>query len=582
MTADVELDFLDILGPRGRKAVEREAERVMIPAGDVLFMQGEASDALFILVAGSLGVYDEEGSGDERLIAMVRPGETVGEMGVIAGVPRTATVRAIRDSELLKFSRTRFDYFVRKRPEMMHGISRILVNRLRQASKGVGTSIEPKTVAFIAATPGVNPAEVAQTLARRLQAEGLKVAVAGTDDAGQDRQWFAALEAAHDHVLLHGESRDHDGADSSDWVALCARQADRIILVADARATGRSRLPDALLRQRAGHQLLDLVLLHPDGAGTPDGTAGWLDQLEVNRHFHVRRNVEDDWARFARIIAGRGVGLVLSGGGARAYAHIGVLKAFAEAGQPIDFIGGTSMGGIIAAGVAAEWSVDKLEAHIRKAFVETNPLSDYTFPFTGLVRGRKVECLLRESFGACEIADLWKPWFCVSSNLTNATVHIHRRGPLCEALRASIALPGIIPPVVSGDGVLVDGAVLNNLPVDVMRGTHRGPIAAVNVARDLALRPEGLLHDARASWLERIRRPPIVSILIRAATVTGEEQERRQAESADLVIDPPLGDIEIRDWKAFDEAVEIGYTHACGVLERSSHLLNRKRRVPVA
>lgn len=575
-TQDDNLDFLDILGPRVRKAVEKEAEHVAVPAGQLLFEQGEPSDALYILVTGSLGVYAVDGEGGENLIAMIRPGETVGEMGVVACVPRMATVRAIRDSELLTFSKARFDYFVRRRPEMMQGISRILVNRLRQASRGVGTSIEPKTVAFIAATPGVDLSYVADQLANQIRDDGAKVAVIGTDDASRDGQWFTALESEHDHVLLRGD------IDDEEWLSLCTRQADRIVLVGDSANHGETRLPEPLLRQRASHQLLDLLLLHDDGIVLPRGARRWLGRLNVNRHFHVRRNNRKDWSRIARVIAGRGVGLVLSGGGARAYAHVGVLKALMQSDHPIDFVGGTSMGGIISAGVAAEWTYEELEQRIRKAFVDSNPLSDYTLPFVGLVRGRKVERLLEESFGSLEIPDLWKPWFCVSSNLTNAKVHVHRRGAVCRALRASIALPGIIPPLIDDEGVLVDGAVLNNLPVDIMRSTHRGPIAAVNVARDLALKPETLRRESGSSWFGKLRRPPIVSILIRSATVTGEEQDREQSASADLLIEPPLGNIEIRDWKAFDEAVEIGYAHASRMLEESGQLLGRRRRVPVA
>ena len=321
----------------------------------------------------------------------------------------------------MAFSKARFDYFVRRRPEMMQGIGRILTNRLRRASGGGGTSIEPKTVAFIAATPDVGLARVVDRLASRMREDGARVAVAGTDDAGRDGQWFSVLESGQDHVLLRGD------IDDADWLSLCTRQADRIVLVGDSADRGQTRLPEPLLRQRAGHQLLDLLLPHDEGIVLPRGAERWLGRLNVNRHFHARRGNPKDWSRIARIIAGRGVGLVLSGGGARAYAHIGVLKAFMQSGHPIDCAGGTSMGRIISTGVAAEWDHDELEQRIRKAFVDSNPLSDYTLPFIGLVRGRKVERLLEESFGSLEISDLWKPWFCVPSNPTNAKVHVHRK-----------------------------------------------------------------------------------------------------------------------------------------------------------
>ena len=242
------------------------------------------------------------------------------------------------------------------------------------------------------------------------------------------------------------------------------------------------------------------------------------------------------------------------------------------------FMGGTSMGAIICAGLAMEWSVDELQQRVHDAFVNSNPLNDYTLPLVSLVKGRKMERLFERNFGWVRIPDLWRPYFCISSNLTTGDLHIHRRDRLTEALRASVALPGVLPPKIIKDGVLVDGAVLNNLPVDVMRGMHRGPIIAVDVARDRAMTPEMVALDARRSWLSWLLEPPIVSILMRAGTVTGEPHLAEQARAADLLIEPPLGDIDIRNWRAFDQAVEIGYAHASEVLASSAHLLRRQRR----
>jgi NTE family protein len=168
----------------------------------------------------------------------------------------------------------------------------------------------------------------------------------------------------------------------------------------------------------------------------------------------------------------------------------------------------------------------------------------------------------------------------VSANLTTGRAKVHRAGRVSDALRASIALPGILPPVITPDGVLADGAVIDNLPVAVMRGMHRGVVVAVDVARDLALDPEWLRREVSQSPLGRLLRPPIIPILMRAGTISSDEQNRRQSELADLIIQPPLGDIDLRDWKAFDRTVEIGYRHTREVLAGTPDALKTHLRVP--
>ena len=138
-----------------------------------------------------------------------------------------------------------------------------------------------------------------------------------------------------------------------------------------------------------------------------------------------------------------------------------VIRALREAGCPIDFVGGASMGAIIGAGIACGWDDAEIDRRIRKAFVESNPLSDYRLPVVALVKGHRVDARLREHFGDRLIEDLDLPFFAVSTNLTQGTFRVHTQGLLRNALRATISLPGILPPVVSDNQVLVDGAVLN-------------------------------------------------------------------------------------------------------------------------
>jgi NTE family protein len=233
-----------------------------------------------------------------------------------------------------------------------------------------------------------------------------------------------------------------------------------------------------------------------------------------------------------------------------------------EANCPIDFIGGASMGAIVGAGLALGWSDDELDRRIRKAFVETNPLSDYRLPVVGLVKGHKVDARLKEHFEDHLIEDLHKPFFAVSTNLTQGTFQVHTQGLLRDALRATISLRGILPPVVSDHQVLVDGAVLNNFPVDVMREVHRGRIIGV----DVAAAPEGLSADDFINppgffgWTMKHglkTAPPIANLLMRAATVSINPNLHRSI--TDILIAPELAGVELRDWKKYDATVEEGY-----------------------
>jgi NTE family protein len=286
----------------------------------------------------------------------------------------------------------------------------------------------------------------------------------------------------------------------------------------------------------------------------------------------------------ARMLTGQSVGLVLSGGGARAYAHIGAIKALHETKTPIDFIAGTSMGGIIAAGVAMGWSDEELDWRIRKAFVESSPLDDIAFPIIAMTRGEKVKDRLAEHFQDALIPDLWLPFFCVSTDLTAGVYHVHRRGMLREALRASIALPGILPPVSDGGHVLVDGAVTKNMPSDVMRSMHLGPIIGVDVAEACGITAEDVeVPTSTWRWIasgEWRKGPPIVSVLMRSATVSNAHEQAAARGYTDLLIVPDIGPVEIRDWKAYDPAVDAGRQAMLDALAKLEKPITELRRRP--
>jgi NTE family protein len=548
--------FLRDAPPKALKAAENDTRYFGLPGGWKLFDIGEPSDTIYFVLSGSLGAFRQSQDGKLELVGHIRAGEPVGEMSMIAGEPHEHSVYALRDTELLSMSRQGFMTLARSDPRILERITRLIMVRMRQTRKKPGRSSEPRVFGLVATSPTIDLKLRARTLAAALQLMGLRVAIVGDEAVGMPSSYFDELETRNDIVLLLSTIGD------TPWFKLTQRHSDRIWLFARADAwPSKPLLPDDPSPARQ-FRLVDVVLLHHGAERAGAGPAEWRQAADAARVFHWNGLDEDDGRRLARIMSGKSVGLVLSGGGARAYAHIGVIKALREASCPIDFVGGASMGAIIGAGVACGWDDAEIDQRIRKAFVESNPLSDYMLPVVSLVKGHKVDARLKEHFGDRRIEELDLPYFAVSTNLTQGTYQVHTQGLLRDALRATISLPGILPPVVSDKQVLVDGAVLNNFPVDVMRDIHRGRIIGVDVAQaPEALSAEEFINPPGFfGWTARHgfkNPPPIANLLMRAATVSINPNAHRGL--TDILIAPELKGIELRDWRDYEHAVAAGY-----------------------
>jgi len=407
-------------------------------------------------------------------------------------------------------------------------------------------------------------ADSGRRLADELKGLGKKAVLLDAAQAGQTAEWFANVEAEHDIVLFCGDDP------GTAWTYHGLRQADRVLFFA------RPDWPLPFLPQGSAKLRLcgapDLVLSHP-GAGLCMVCDVLLERRVLfETVYHLRYGDKGDVERLARSIAGLSVALVLSGGGARGFAHIGVVKALQEAGVPFDLLGGVSMGAIVAAGLALEWDIAELTQRLRAGFVASNPLSDITIPLIALVRGRKVVKLLRSHFGQARIEDLPRPFFCISSDLTTGRVHEHCGGTLWRALRASSSLPGIVPPVIAHGHVLVDGGVMNNLPVDIMQRRRPGTLIASDVTGDVDFSVRDSRYGEHSPWQLLRRRmrgtPSIIDILMRTGTLGSEAQRRLVRDEADLLFEPPLPDLNPLDWKSFDRAVAEGYAHAAAIIEK--------------
>lgn len=522
-----------------------------LAGGWELFAQDSYSQTLFFVLSGRLIVV-REGKGGDEVIGYVRAGEPVGEMSLLSGEPHSASVYALRDTELLALPREDFDALLELSADFASALARSVLRRARHPRDSFKKSA-PRVFALIASSPSID----IEARAKRLEAEiaryGLKARLLTEDDADHVFVSFEAQESAHDVVLLAARMTD------TSWYRFALRHADRFFVFA--RRDARPQRPFPLSPEENSparkFRLVDLVMIH-EGV-TAAGVSDWADAIGANRVFHWRS--DDCLGRLARVIGGKSVGLVLSGGGARAYAHIGAIKALREKGVPIDFVCGASMGGIVAACVAMGWNDAEIEARINDAFVASNPLGDHVLPVVALTRGRRVEERLERHFGEALIEELEIPFFCVSSELVRGGALVHRMGLLRKALRASISLPGILPPVVEGEALLVDGAVMNNFPTDMMAAFHRGVTIGIDVAQEGTIRASDYV-DPPDFFRWAIRNglrspPPIVTLLMRAATA--REEGTKRVHPADIMIAPQVPGVELRDWKSYALAVEDGY-----------------------
>ncbi|CAN5152627.1 patatin-like phospholipase family protein [soil metagenome] len=549
-----------------------QASWFALTGGEPLFSAGQEADSLYLLRSGRLGVFRHEEGQSPYFVGVIRPGEPVGEMALIAGSPHTADVVALRDSEILALPREAFFEAVRTRPEVMIELSRLMLHRARERTPGAA---EPSVFGFISARARPIRAFV-ERIAAAIEAQGSTCLVIDHSALSSASEWFSRVEDSHDYVLYVAEQ------DEPNWASLCTRQVDRLFVVGNGLTLPprsiSSRNGDVGARpeapgshgQAGGHRFTDLILLRDPRMSRPANTAVWLDALKPGRWFHAVEGDSRDAERIARVVTGTSIGLVLSGGGARAYAHIGVVQAMQDAGVVFDFLGGSSMGAVVAAGPALGWTTEELDRQIRKAFVTSDPLSDLAVPIVAMTRAGKVARLLQEAYGEIDIADMPLPFFCVSSNLTTGRIEVHRRGLLRRAMRASIAIPGVMPPVVIDGQVLVDGAVLKNFPTDVMRQLNAGPIVGSDMSQTRGVDPMGLENPP--SWWKWILSgawksgPPIVSILMRAATITTDAELEQSRAAADVLVLPHPQTTDIRDWKVYEPVVASGREAAAEVL----------------
>lgn len=570
------------------KLLESQFTTVDLPGQHILFEAGVEGDALYVVDSGRLQAYVTAPDGSDKIIGEIGPGEVVGETALITGERRIAGVRAVRDSKLARLSRKSFERLTATHPELVLELARVVASRMG-SGKGKSAPTRAVNFAIIPLGPGPGVAAEAAAFAAGLQHLGTTMIVdAGTIDAqlgagtatkeqGQAGEivlieWLNNLEVDHDFVVYLADNK------LNAWTRRSLRQADQVLLFADTsngpEITQLER--EAFVQDGLGrYARRSLVLVQPPNARAGVGTSHWIKERSIDHWYHVRRSHDGDHSRLARLLTGHATGLVLGGGASRAIAHVGVYKALIDEKIAIDIIAGTSAGGAIGCLIAANWTPEEIIQGIGTMMRHTTrQLADMGPPLVSMVSGRLLRKELIKLYGERQIEDQLLPCTIVSTDLAQADVHLHTSGPMWRAIRATTSLPAAWPPVLDGNHLLVDGGVLNNVPIDqVLPAASQGRVIASDVSPDQDYSSFDPYDSTLSGWRllantlmpgRKPRYPAMFDLISRCITLENVRHPAVERLDPDqlLYLTPPVGEyglFSIRSPRVIERVVDAAY-----------------------
>jgi NTE family protein len=466
--------------------------RLDLVRGQMLVAQGGPSDSLFMVLHGALAVLR---NGDLEPIAELRAGEIVGEIGFFANVPRTANVIAIRDTSVLALTRTAYQGLAADAPAIVEALLAALSRRFAQETARLTplrASPKARTVALIDGGRAPLPGAFERRMRNGLAATDSEIVdFARVDqmfpgftlDAPEVADWLNKLEHAAPLVVYLG------GCEASAWARKAVRQADMVVFACRGEAPA-GPLTDVEAFACEVHPISArrLVRVHDRRSGQVSGTAAWLARLPAFMHHHVALEDQVDIDSLIRFMSGRAIGFVAAGGGSFGTAHVGIYKAFRELGVIFDIFVGTSVGAAMAAGFAKNLEAEDLERGTHEIFVRSRSFRRPTWPRYSLLDHKEFDRALAHQYGRdCRIEDCWRPFAAVATNLSTHNLELIRSGLLWEAVRASSAIPGLLPPFYTPLGaMLVDGCLIDNVPLASMHQLKRGPNLVVHFGEPAA------------------------------------------------------------------------------------------------
>lgn len=546
---------------------------IALKAGEYLFREGQRQRTFYIVVSGRLRAVRQV-DGQPRILGDIGEGEPVGEFALFTEEPRMADVLAIRESAVLAFSYEDYEALIARQPALATAMANFVIKRLRRNTFEQHKSSPPRNIALLQLSESRH---LGQFIAEVEEAMGplqvpIRVWAAGSLDG---RAGLGQLEAEPGLNILVCRP------DEEAWAQQCILYADLIVCAAD--FAGEAALTPTerafrLYEQGVLHKPVYLLLLHGSGTVRPANTRRWLKPRKVDLHIHARPGDGRDIRRFCRIISHRAVGLVLGGGGAKGYAHQEVAEALFESGIEVDFLGGTSAGAVHGMALShTDFDFQKMKAISAESAKSKLTSNDFALPMVSMMTGRKVKGFIQRVFGDAHVEDLWVNSYCVSTNFSKARPEIHEQGLLWKQVQASIAIPGIFPPVVINQYLHVDGAVMDNVPIEPMYRYPVGHIIAVSLS-GLSERKANY-EEPPSSWRilwdktrgrRKIKIPGLASLIINSLMLNSLQRQEQNKSKASLYLELDLKGIGFLDDRKWQEIRERGYQQTKAYLKALS------------
>lgn len=568
-------------------------------SGEVLFRQNDAAESMYMVISGRLIAKMKDEDQKYRSVGEISKGESVGETAILTEKPRSASVFALRDSVVVELKKETLFHYANQNPMLFLAFTKIIVKRLeKQNDKSV--TQKQLNIALIPLSENINITSIKVQLENYLQQKQ----VCTSHDSQSINEYFhfdinneqISIEqnALLSDYMYSLESDSHIVLYETDktltnWSKKCLLQADIIVFLSDF-YENEAILSQNLdfvqtLRERVEDLPIYLTLLHNDSSKLPENTQKrWLDNIKPKQHFHIRLEKEKEVRRLARSISGQAIGLACGGGGAKGFAEIGVYKALLEEKIEIDYVAGVSFGALIAAAIAADWSVEKMQQECEAIFMKNNILRDYRIPFVSISGGQHVDREAQKGLPG-NIEDMWLPFVCNSSNISNSSLFLHTKGNIFDGVRASLAIPGVLPPMIVEKNYLIDGGLINNLPVDILKnlGCTRTIGIDVGSANEIYAQEGQTMPTNWQIWKNKItgrkeKYPTFIQSIERAMMLTSFGHTKEMHELADFIFAPPVKKIGLTDWASVRNLIDLGYEYGKNVLEKLSETEKEKLR----
>jgi len=593
--------FRDLYGEsldcEAHKKIYRAGEWVFLEDNSKLFEINDKSDSFCFLVTGLLKAFIPH---KETLVEVgeIYEGEVIGEMGIISNEPRSASIFATRDSVVFKINIDVANKLIMRYPQILLEVATKIADRLRnvqipnprkrtdifslvQLTKGISSTENVKQIAR-SLTKSINQNNSCIFLTTEIVNDMLNI-----DDINKELEKDKFYPPLDD--LIEKLSSDNRfifvccSEEYSNWTFWCLSISDKnLLIVDDSKGITNSDLLYHMNEHDKNiptylHDERRLIICHHSNEKHPVNTAKIIDQVPtITQHFHMVPNSTADAERVSRVIIKKGVGICLSGGGARGNAHIGVYKALVENEIPVDLVCGTSAGGIVASLIAFGYSPDEIIERLKETY-KRNSFKEYTLPVTSIIATRKVIEDAKWLGEDRDVEDLWIPYFSVAVDISKSKLKVIDRGPVYQATRATAALPGILLPVIKDSSFLVDGGLINNMPGDILKNKYGGKLVSVSVSPQDDLKADFKDFPKQSSYFFKKllnmnkkfphELPGFANILMRSIFVASSTKRKEVVDLSDLFFDLHVDGVGLLDFDSIDKSVELGYEFAMKKLE---------------